>query len=100
MDNTLTQHWPDSQCESSVPWWTNKQRGLSHDPTASPIPGQHFFCSLIMQQTHAYSRANHITMAGTPRKVIKIGNEHVVQVGQCLQSLKLSCDYIIMVIKG
>lgn len=41
MDNTVTQCWPDSQCEVSVPWWTNKQRGLFHGPTASPIPRQH-----------------------------------------------------------
>lgn len=99
MDNTLTQHWPDSQCEASVPWWTNKQRGLSHDPTASPIPCQHSFCSSIMQQTHAYSRANHVTTAGTPCKVVKIGKEHVIQMGQYLERTKLSCDCIIMSIK-
>lgn len=63
MDNTRTQRWPGSQCEVSVPWWTNKQRGLSHGPTAPPIPRQHSSCSLIMLQTHAYSRADHVTSA-------------------------------------
>lgn len=34
----------------------------------NPMPA--FLCTLIMQKTHAYSRANHIISPGTPCKVI------------------------------
>lgn len=49
----------------------------------NPTPA--FLCTLIMQQTHAYSRANHVTSAGTPCKVIKIVKEHVIQVDQYIE---------------
>lgn len=39
---------------------------------------------LIMQPTHAYSRADHVTAAGTPCKVIKIGKGHVIKADQCI----------------
>lgn len=35
----------------------------------NPTPA--FLCTLIMLQTHAYSRANHVTSTGTPCKVIR-----------------------------
>lgn len=66
-----------SQCEVSVHEWTNKQRGLSHDPTASPIPGQHSLCSSITRQTHAYSRAGRSAAARTTCRAVKIQREHV-----------------------
>lgn len=47
---------------------------------SSPTPA--FLCTLITQQAHAYSRANHVTSAETPCKVIKTVEEHVIKVDQ------------------
>lgn len=66
----------------------------------SPGPQQHSSCSLITQQAHVYSRANRVTSARTPCKVIEMGQEHVIQVGQCVTGTLFSCYYVILAIKG
>lgn len=65
----------------------------------SPGPQQHSSCSLITQQAHVHSRANRVTPARTPCKVIKTGQEHVIQVGQCVTRTLFSCYYVILAIK-
>lgn len=76
--------------------WTNKQRGLSHDPTASPIPGQHSLCSSITQQTHAYSRADRSAVAQATCRAVKIQKEHVNRVSNAWKRTQLPQDCIII----
>lgn len=85
--------WPDLQCEVSVAPPGPTHRGLS------PGPQQHSSCSLITQQARVYSRANGVTSATTPCKVIKTGQEHVIQVGQCVTRTLFSCYYVILAMK-
>lgn len=45
-------------------------------------PKLDFLCTLIMQQTHAYARADHIISAEALCEVINIAKEHVTWVDQ------------------